>query len=191
MMKLDRIVELANVLGLEDEIESVNAISENEVEINNECYLVLQEDEREEIFKEYQENLIDEMGIECFSDFARDYIINNCLNTDFFDSMKNESNEFYVNDLEEEELKELYEIYDVEDNDDLVDALNENEKDSVQWYIDNFGIEGITRLIKENNILDIDAIIDYIIEVDGYAPSLASYDGQELETDNYYIYRTN
>lgn len=190
-MELNKIIELANVLGLENEIETIEVTNDNEVEINGESYLVVDEGEREDIFREYQENLIDDIGLEGFTEQGREYIINNCLDTDFFKTVLNESNEFYVNDLEEEEKQELYQDNEVDNDGDLVEALNHNEPDAVKWYIYNFGIEDIADVIRENNLLDVDKIIDYIIEVDGYAPSLALYNGEELESDNYYIYRTN
>lgn len=46
----------------------------------------------------------------------------------------------------------------------------------------------LTEAIMNNNLLDMDAVIDYIEEEDGRG-NLANYDGVENEEGEYYIYR--
>ncbi len=69
----------------------------------------------------------------------------------------------------------------------LVDRIGD---DFVEAFKFHFGEEMLTEVIMDNNLLDIDAVIDYIKEEDGTG-ILASYDGIENEEGEYYIYRTN
>ena len=198
---MKKIEALAKFLGIE--------ASEIEEDMNNhkyfktedgEEYMVLTYDEAEEEFYNYESNLIEECGLDAFSDWARDYIIENCLDVDWFEDYFREDYESYANDIEtesassdeyanrlEEEMAEA-ECADVEEFIDyLVDSISD---DFVGNFKFNFGEEMLTETIMKNNLLDMDAVIDYIKEEDGRG-ILASYDGVENEEGEYYIYRTN
>ena len=68
-----------------------------------------------------------------------------------------------------------------------------DQEDAVEWYKMNFGDESFRDVVKEHNLLDIDAILEEVKRNDGRGPSLAAYDGAENETEYngtwYYIYR--
>ena len=54
----------------------------------------------------------------------------------------------------------------------------------------DFGLDEVTRFAKENNAIDWDAVYDDVIDTDGIAHFVASYDGEELELDDdFYAYR--
>ena len=198
---MKKIEALAKFLGIET--------SEIEEDINNhkyfktedgEEYMVLTDDEAEEEFYNYESDLIEECGIDAFTDWARDYIIENCLDVDWFEDYFREDYESYANDIEtesassdeyanrlEEEMAEA-ECADVEEFIDyLVDSISD---DFVEEFKFNFGEKMLTEVIMNNNLLDMDAVIDYIKETDGRG-ILATYDGVENEEGEYYIYRTN
>ena len=79
--------------------------------------------------------------------------------------------------------------------DDLVTKLSEYLVDSIDDYVEEFkfefGEEELSEVVKRNNLVDWDAVIEETKEVDGRGPMLAGYDGVEIDWDDYYIYRTN
>ena len=79
--------------------------------------------------------------------------------------------------------------------DDLVTKLSEYLVDSIDDYVEEFkfefGEEELSEVVKRNNLVDWDAVIEETKEVDGRGPTLAGYDGIEIDYDDYYIYRTN
>ena len=196
---MEKIEALAEFLGVETkEIEEdMNNHKYFRIE-DGEEYMVLTDDEAEEEFYNYESELIEECGLDVFSDWARDYIIENCLDVDWFEDFYREDYESYVNDIEtesassdeyanrlEEEMAEA-ECTDVEEFIDyLVDSISD---DFVGQFKFDFGEEMLTEVIMNNNLLDMDEVIDYIKEEDGRS-ILASYDGVENEEGEYYIYR--
>ena len=60
------------------------------------------EDEREEEFYNYQKNLIDDMGLESFTEWAQDYIIDNFVNDEWFTDAMVEYYGDYILGLNEE-----------------------------------------------------------------------------------------
>lgn len=198
---MTKIEALAKFLGIE--------ISGIEEDMNNhkyfrtedgEEYVVLTDEEADKVFYDYESDLIEEYGLDAFSKWARDYIIENCLDVDWFENYFREYYEDYANDIEtesassdeyanrlEEEIAEA-ECTDVEEFIDyLVDSISD---DFVGEFEFEFGVEMLTEVIMNNNLLDMDAVIDYIKDEDGRG-ILASYDSIENEEGEYYIYRTN
>lgn len=167
---------------------------------DGEEYMVLTDDEAEEEFYNYESDLIEECGLNAFSDWAKDYIIENFLDVDWFEDYFYVDYENYANDIEtesassdkyanrlEEEMAEA-ECADVDEFIDyLVDSISD---DFVGNFKFDFGEEMLTEVIMNNNLLDMDAVVDYIKEEDGRG-ILASYDGVENEEGEYYIYRIN
>ena len=198
---MEKIEALAKFLGIET--------SGIEDDMNNhkyfktedgEEYMVLTDDEAEEEFYNYESDLIEECGLDAFSDWARDYIIENCLDVDWFEDYFREDYENYANDIEtesassdeyanrlEEEMAEA-ECADVEEFIDyLVDSISD---DFVGNFKFDFGEKMLTEVIMNNNLLDMDAVVDYIKETDGRG-IMAGYDGVENEEGEYFIYRIN
>ena len=178
------------------EVKDIEKIEENIFTINNgEEYYVLTDEEAQEIYVDLQVELINELGLEGFTEYAQQYIIDNCLNIDWFKETMNESNENYVYDLEEEDLQELLEEYDVETAEDLINEFNSQYENGYQWYKEIFGTEDIQYVIDKYDLLNIGAVIEFCQEVDGRGHIIASYDGieNEVEINNitYYLYRLN
>ena len=178
------------------EVKDIEKIENNIFTINNgEEYYVLTDEEAQEIYIDLQTDLINELGLEGFTEYAQQYIIDNCLNINWFNEAMIESNENYVYDLEEEELQELLDEYDVETTEDLINEFNSQYENGYQWYKETFGTEDIQYLINKHDLLNIDAVIEFCQEVDGRGHIIASYDGieneVEIEDTTYYIYRLN
>ena len=198
---MKKIEALAKFLGIET--------SEIEEDMNNhkyfktedgEEYMVLTDDESEEEFYNYESDLIEECGLDVFTDWERDYIIENCLDVDWFEDCFRKNYEIYANDIEtepaisgkyENRLEEEMAEAECADIDEFIDYLVDSIRDDfVEEFKFNFGEETLTEVIMSDNLLDMDAVVDYIKETDGRG-IIASYDGVENEEGEYYIYRTN
>jgi hypothetical protein len=83
--------------------------------------------------------------------------------------------------------------------DEFVDQLTNQQiregRGGYDYYESHFGKEQANKLVLENNLVDVDALIEYVISADGRGFILGSYDGDELEEQidgkYYYIYRIN
>lgn len=194
MMDNERLI--AVLQEVDCEIEQINIIDETTVEIDGEEYKVLSEAQADEEFKQYQENLIDDLGLESFSKHFQEWILNNCIDTDWFDEAMEESYEYYIEDIKDEgeRLAQELEECGCEDEEEYVDYLCGQWSDGVQWYKDNYGIEELSRVIYEENLINWNEVIEEVQNIDGRG-CMASYDGEEREQDvngtTYYIYRTN
>ena len=185
-------IKAINNFGIE--VNDIEKIEKNVFTTNDgQEYCVLTDEEAQKLYVILQTEFIEEFGIGGFTEFGQDYIINNCLNIEFFNDMMSEANENYIYNLEEEDLQELLDDYGVELASDLINEFNSQYENGYQWYIDTFGDDDIQYLIDKHNLLDIDKIIEFCQEVDGRGNTLSSYDGRENEIEinniTYYIYR--
>lgn len=73
----------------------------------------------------------------------------------------------------------------------LVSYLVGSIDDYAEEYRFQLGDEAFDTVVRANNFIDWDAIIEETKELDGRGSMLAGYDGKELEWNDYYIYRTN
>lgn len=184
-------------------------------------YRVLTDEEADQAMQDYIEDIIDDCGI-CFGDAMNTWIIEYALdNPDWFDEALREDTEYYVNDMDEEELIDNLNEYGILDKDrdyhyaeddldyehpilndnidldskreELIEKIIDKTGDAYDWYVFNFGEDQVRDLIKNGEIgIDTKAIADEIASWDGRGPSLSSYDGYELELDDdLYAYRTN
>ena len=177
----------------------VKVLDKNTFEVDGAEYLVLTEDEREEEFYNYQKILIDDMGLESFSEWAQDYIIDNFVNDEWFMDAMVEYYGDYILGLNEEladdekfknRLEEELANYNCEDEEGLLDYYCSLES-PIDWFLNNFGEVEFSVTVKENDLIDWDDVIDWVAHEDGYG-CLSAYDGEELElNDNLYAYRIN
>ena len=177
----------------------IKVLDENTFEVDGAEYLVLTEDEREEEFYNYQKNLIDDMGLESFSEWAQDYIIDNFVDDEWFMEAMRESFEYYISDINEEpaddekfenRLQEEISEYDCETEEDYLNYLCDLEL-PIQWFLNNFSEDEFNRTVKEYDLIDWEDVINWVAHEDGYG-CLAAYDFMEMELeDNLYAYRIN
>lgn len=96
-------------------------------------------------------------------------------------------------ELEHLDFAEWYENYE-KNKDDLIDKAIQTKMadwdNSLDWYLDEFGKKTIGYLL-DNGLaeIDMDGLVDYIIEEDGRGSNLAGWDGNEIEQDDFYIYK--
>ena len=115
------------------------------------------------------------------------------LDVDWFKDAQREDAEFYVNDIKESEPERYKEEFgDIDEEDAVEKCLEDWGDDYIQWFKDNFGEKEFNTAVKENNLVDLDALAEAITEADGPANELARYDGKEIELPcGYYCYRSN
>ena len=177
----------------------IKVLNENTFEVDGAEYLVLTEDEREEEFKAYQESLIEDMGLNSFSEWAQDYIIDNFVDDEWFMEAMKEHFEYYISDIREEpadneefENRLQEEIFAVgcENEEDYLNYLCSLEN-PIEWFLSNFNQNEFNIIVKEHDLINWDDVIDWVAREDGYG-CLAAYDGEELELqDDLYAYRIN
>ena len=167
-------------------------------------------------------SLIDDLGAaEAYGvDTVFDY-----LDSDHFDQMLRDDKEYWVYDMDTEDLIDYMERYNIIDDSDkiqdpdwepdpdepdeepemiypedlledkkeaLIDAMVEDEGDSIEWYRNNFGDRDLEEYVKNYpECVDIDRLVDDYTDVTN---ELARYDGEEhtvrLEDGSeYYLYR--
>lgn len=196
---MERIEALANFLGCK--IEDLTEGYREEVfeTKDGKEYLVLTDEEADKEFYNYEENLIDELGLDSFTEWAREYIVENCLDTDWFNEQMEESFAIYCDDIEleksssdeyENRLEEEMADVDCETKEDYIEYLCGNYSDGFEWFNSNFGSSELNHVINDYNLIDIDKVINYIRNTDG-RNILASYDNVENEEGEYFIYRIN
>ncbi len=101
-------------------------------------------------------------------------------------------------DFEEDEDGDVDHEQCKKDNDDLIELMvedmNNDYDDPVEWYKDNFGEEDLSKVAIENNLVDLDEVIEEVKSLDGRG-CLAGWDGKEnsekVNGEWFYIYRTN
>ena len=177
----------------------IKVLNENTFEVDGAEYLVLTEDEREKEFYNYQESLIEDMGLDAFSGWAQDYIIDNFVNDEWFMEAMKEHFEYYISDIREEpadneefENRLQEEIFECgcKDEDDFLDYHCSLES-PIEWFLNNFGKEEFNAIVKEHDLINWEDVINWVAREDGYS-CLAIYDGEELELqDDLYAYRIN
>ena len=186
----------------------IDEIYEDEFETSDgEEYLVLTEEEAYDMAVEDIKEIFYELGLEAFTPTFRDWIKENCIKQSYFEDWCQEDIESYYYDLDDDELLDEALNYGYIDEDDIENGTYDIESlrstmieqtfnavdDYVQYFIDLCGSDYVTEFLTEHpDVIDIDAVADECISVDGLGHFLAAYDGKEIELDNnYYAYRRN
>ena len=201
-------------VGIE-EIE--DGYDENHFEVNGEEYMILTEDESYDEFKDWEMSLIDDMGLDAFSENFQEHILENCINDSWFEQVAEEEADFYVGDMSDEDLLEYAhdhkiakKIDDVDDEDfdrsDIEDECKEIYEEEIleqgiSEYFENIYGRGWAKEMKDTlqNEIDWEKVIEDMYDWDGRDTvwgSMASYDGEVRELDKVndeylFAYRTN
>ena len=159
---------------------------------DEEYYCYADWDAATEASNEGVKNLLEEEGVS-FIHFENIGGIEQFLNVDWFKDAQREDAEFYVSDIKESEPERYKEEFgDVDEEDAVEKCLEDWGDDYIQWFKDNFGEKEFDTAVKENNLVDLDALAEAITDADGPANELAGYDGKEIELPcGYYCYRHN
>ena len=103
----------------------------------------------------------------------------------------NEGIEYLASEDELEQL-EKGEIEEDEIRDNYYNSLQESIKgQELDEYRFQFGDDNFMRVVKEYGLIDMTKLAEYCVDCDGIGHSLASYDGEEINEGELYIYRVN
>ena len=193
-MENEKVTALLTEVFEGENIDSIEIVDENTIEVNGQTYLVLDDEEADNYYYDYQKGLIDDLGLDGFNDYFKDWIIDNCIDEEHFFNMMNECNEFYLDDIENEgslthdnRLEEEMEENGCADRDEYLELLNNNYDSAVDWYRDNFGDNMLSDYIKEHEyLIDWDTVIEECKSVDGRG-AISDYDGCEIELEDWYF----
>lgn len=187
---------------------------------DGEEYIVADHDTARELAEADVRATYDDLGLESFAPDYKDYVLTNFVNDDPFWYAMHESDEFYVDDIKsegsdeyesrfveeliergiasKEDLEERDGVLALKDGledemtDKFVASMDEDYDDTIQWFMDNFGEKEFRDFAERNNALDVDRMVEDVVDTDGIANFIASYDGEELELDDdMYAYRIN
>lgn len=198
---IKNIKELTNVLVKCDLIEDIESVSVNGdyVETDLGEYLVFDnyEDAENEAIEQCKqiieecgltENLIFEAEIQglidesWFIDFWNEFYEATAYDEDIQCIASDEEMEQLENgEISEEEIRDNY-------FNSVLDSIKGQEMDEYKYQ---FGDEHFQYILLEESLIDIDALAKWCVDMDGVAHFLASYDGEEIEENGYYIYRVN
>lgn len=159
---------------------------------DEEYYCYADYSDAEEASNEGVKQIFDDLGITGFN-FENLGGIEQFLDVNWFKDAQREDAEFYVSDIKESEPERYKEEFgDINEEDAVEKCLEDWGDDYIQWFKDNFGEKEFNIAIKENNLVDLDALAEACTEADGPANELARYDGKEIELPcGYYCYRAN
>ena len=88
--------------------------------------------------------------------------------------------------------REKRETYGKTDDDEIIEDQLGEINSYVDYIVDNWGEEQLDNLIKSGSIsFDEDKLAEDCVDIDGPAHNLARYDGDEIELDGWWCYRTN
>ena len=171
-------------------IGSIEILNDTDIDVDGEVWSVLDDSEADEAFVSYQKDSLEDFGLTQFSSLAKDYIMENCIDVDWFEDCMRQSYEIYVEELKQENrLEDEMNEVEVEDEEEFIEHLCGQWHDGIEWYMEQYGTEECEMAIENNNLYDTDKVIEYVKEHDGRG-CLALYDGQEIELqDGYFAYR--
>lgn len=187
---------------------------------DGEEYIVADHDAARELAEEDVREVYNDLGLESFAPDYKDYVLVNFVKDEPFWDAMHESNESYVDDIKSEgsdkyesrfveelvergiasndDLEERNGVISLKDGlmddmtDKLVESMDENYDDATQWFINNFGEEEFKDFAERNNALDVDRMVSDVVDTDGIAHFISSYDETEIELDDdMYAYRIN
>ena len=174
-METKKIIALLSYLKnekAETEIKDMDIIDDTILRIDGWDYYVLTEEEREEIFKEQQKALWDDMGLDAFSSSFIDEILYHCLdNQKMYYACQYELLEYNEETGEEEQM-----------------GLSWGYDNPIEYIYKEIDGKTATDIINRLDLLDMDELCRRVSMWDGYAPTLARYDGEEIELDDFYAY---
>lgn len=140
---------------------------------------------------ENTQEILEDTGIEGIN---FDYIggIEDFVDVSWFKMACEEMDQNYLDDIKSEEGRFEEEFPGMTD-DEALEKLRENwETDPVQYFIDEFGEKEFENIVNNNRLFNNAKLAEAIVNADGVANSLATYDGKEIPLENdFWAYRTN
>ena len=139
----DRINALAAYLNIDP--SEISNTYDYEYETPEGDYLVVDEDEARELAEDDIKNLYDDLGLDSFTPYFRDWIIMNALDNDWFEDYVKEIYEYYVEDIEDESssmgydnrlIEEMHDHQVLSDDDFEEDEDGEPDLRNLKDYVD-------------------------------------------------------
>lgn len=98
----------------------------------------------------------------------------------------------YIATAEEMEQLDNGEITEEEIRDNYFNMLQDSiQGQEMEEYKFQFGEQYFQDILIKEGLIDIEALAQWCVDMDGVAHYLATYDGEEIDENGYYIYRTN
>lgn len=171
-METKKIIALLSYLKNEKSETAIHNIDSTILSVDGWEYYVLTEEEREEIFKEQQLALWEDMGLDAFSSSFVDEILYHCLNNEKM---------YYASQYELIEYNE-------ETQEDETLGASYGYDNPIEYIYKEVDGKTATEIINRYDLLDFEELCKRVVMWDGYAPTLARYDGEEIECGEYYAY---
>ena len=152
----------------------------------------------EELAIEQTKEIIEDCGLT--QNLIDEAYIRGWIDESWFEDYWREHNEFlayeegiqYIANEEEMEAIEDGELTEEDVRENYLDSLNSSiEGNEMEEFKFQLGDEEFQRVILQENLIDIDRVAEWCVEIDGVAHYLAHYDGQEEEFNGFYFFRTN
>ena len=146
-------------------IGSIEILNDTDIDVDGEVWSVLDDSEADEAFVSYQKDSLEDFGLTQFSSLAKDYIMENCIDVDWFEDCMRQSYEIYVEELKQENrLEDEMNEVEVEDEEEFIEHLCGQWHDGIEWYMEQYGTEECEMAIENNNLYDTDKVIEYVKE---------------------------
>ena len=171
-METKKIISLLSYLKNEKSETAIHNIDSTILSVDGWEYYVLTEEEREEIFKDQQLALWEDMGLESFSSSFIDEVLNYCLNKEKL---------YYLSQYELIEYNE-------ETQEDETVGASYGYDNPIEYIYKEIDSKTASEIITKYNLLDMNELCRRVAMWDGYAPTLARYDGEEIELGDFYAY---
>ena len=157
---------------------------------DEEYYCYADYSDAEEASNEGVKQILDDLGITGLN-FDNLGGIEQFIDVDWFETALRECAENYISDIKSEPGRYEDEFGDL-DEEDAIDKYVNEAGDAIEWFKMEFGEDYFNKTVKDNGLVDLDALAEAITEADGPANELARYDGKEIELPcGYYCYRSN
>lgn len=206
----ERKVALAEFLGVEvDEITDYKYGNHAfECESESGAWEVLTDDESDEEFHDYEMSIIDDIGLDAFTENFQEWILENAINESWFEQVAEEESDYYISEMDDEELLDYAKNHklvkkdlniDDFDRDDVEEDCKSEYKDEIiedgmSYYFESIYGRHWVKEMKDTliNEIDWDVVIDELKDRDGRG-SLSSFNGEENEVKSngtwFYIYQ--
>ena len=105
-------------------------------------------------------------------------------------SMAYDEGIYNIMDSDEVELYESGELLEDDIREKYFDSLQNSVQDNwINEFKFHFGDDLFNDIIIKENLIDIEALAKWCVDMDGVAHTLATWDGEETETNGYYFYQ--
>ena len=189
-----------NAVKVEDDNDIViDEIFNNvyEVEVENYNYIVSNDyDALEQLATERNIEILEDCGISENLIFEAE--LQGWINEEYFVNYWSDIHYLMAEDEDIYNIMDVDEVELYESGDLLEDDIRENYYNSLQASIEgnelqeykyHHGEDDFMETILDNNLIDLDALAKWCVDMDGVAHTLATWDGEETETNGYYFYQ--